>query len=73
MYYRGMTKTMPRRSLPSASTAELISQYDLAISSYAGRLTEKAPRQQRINVIVDLLSNRADAGDTMAIAWLSPQ
>lgn len=71
MYYRRMTKTMPRRSLSGATTAALIAQYDAAISSYAGRLTEKAPRQQRINFIVDLLGERADAGDAEALAWFA--
>jgi hypothetical protein len=64
-----MTKTMPKRNLTSATTAQLVEQYDKATSTYAGRLSNCAPRQQRINFIVDLLSDRADANDADALAW----
>lgn len=52
------------------ATSDLIGQYDKATSTYAGRLSNKSPRQRRINHIVDLLSERADWGDTEALAWL---
>jgi hypothetical protein len=58
-----------RRRLHLLATSELIVQYDLAISSYQGRLTNTSPRQKRINAIVDMLSARADAGDADALAW----
>lgn len=64
-----MTTTIAKSKLAGADTATLISQYDWAISSHAGRITEYAPRQKRIDYIVDLLSDRADAGDTSALAW----
>lgn len=70
MYHPGMTATIARAKLSTASTATLIEQYCLAISSHAGRNTERAPRQNRINYIVDLISDRADAGDTVALTWL---
>jgi hypothetical protein len=63
------TTTIPRDRLTRLNTAELISQYDAAISSYAGRCTNHSPRQKRINYIVDLLEQRADGGDSAAIAW----
>jgi hypothetical protein len=69
-----MTKaecTVPRAQLEKLDTPALIAQYDLAISSYAGRYTDTGPRQKRINHIVDLLSDRADAGDADAITWLA--
>ena len=65
-----MTATVAKAQLHRLSTAELIDQYELAISSYAGRYTNTSPRQQRINTIVDLLSDRADSGDAAADAWL---
>lgn len=64
-----MTQTIAKARLAKIDTATLIEQYDLAIGSYAGRLTEHAPRQKRINYIVDLLSDRADADDATALAW----
>jgi poly-gamma-glutamate capsule biosynthesis protein CapA/YwtB (metallophosphatase superfamily) len=64
------TKTAPRRSLKAMSTSDLIAQYELAISSMKGRFTEKAPRQNRINYIVELIDEHADAGDTVADEWL---
>jgi hypothetical protein len=63
------TATAHKRTLPSLSTADLIAQYDLAISSYAGRNTNCSPRQRRIDYIVDLLSARAEADDVAAVAW----
>jgi len=63
------SKTIPAARLPKISTAELIEQYDAAIGSYKGRNTNCSPRQKRINLIVDLLSERADADDAEALAW----
>ena len=65
------TTTAPARSLHRLSTADLIAQYELAISSYKGRNTNCSPRQKRINLIVDMLSERADADDAEALAWLA--
>lgn len=61
--------TTPKAQLASLPTADLIAQYDAAVSSHKGRYTEAAPRQRRINYIVDLLSERADADDATALAW----
>lgn len=61
--------TVPRSRLAKLPTADLIAQYQLAISSSVGRYSNTAPRQRRINYIVDLLSDRADAGDAAALAW----
>lgn len=69
MYHLGMTTTIAKARLSKIDTTTLIGQYNLAISSYAGRLTNCAPRQARINHIVDLLSDRADAGDPAALKW----
>jgi len=60
-----------RDRLASQCTATLIDQYTLAISSYRGRFSNCAPRQKRINYIVDLLGDRADEGDIAALAWLA--
>lgn len=57
--------------LSKIGTEALIGQYDLAISSYAGRITNSSPRQRRINMIVDILTDRADDGDALAIAWFA--
>lgn len=65
------TQTIAKAKLATIDTPTLIAQYDLAISSYAGRYTNCAPRQKRINHIVDLLEARADAGDDVAIAWFA--
>lgn len=62
-------KTVAKAKLTSLSTEDLIAQYELAISSYKGRLTNVAPRQQRINYIVDLISARADEDDAVALAF----
>lgn len=69
VYHLGMTKTIAKAKLATTGTAALIEQYNLAIDSYAGRMTNCSPRQQRINHIVDLLSGRADDGDAIALAW----
>jgi hypothetical protein len=66
-----MTSTLPARNLPKVSTATLIVQYQLAIASHGGRYTDAAPRQRRINRIVNLLSDRADADDAEALAWFA--
>jgi len=65
-----MTATVRRDALQRLATPALIDQYALAISSYAGRFSNTAPRQRRINYIVDLLAARADAGDAVALEWL---
>ena len=65
-----MTATIPARDLAKASTADLIAQYDKAIGSFAGRYSNTAPRQRRINLIVDLLAARADKDDALALDWL---
>lgn len=64
-----MTKTVAKAQLARIDSVALIDQYNLAISSYAGRYTNCSPRQKRINFIVDLLAARADAGDEIALAW----
>lgn len=63
------TTTVPRARLTRLNTADLIGQYDAAISSYAGRCTNHSPRQKRIDYIVELLLQRADADDAAAIQW----
>jgi hypothetical protein len=63
------TTAVPKHKLSGLDTPALIAQYDLAISSYAGRYTNTAPRQKRINHIVNLLDARADADDVDALAW----
>lgn len=57
--------------LKMAATVDLIAQYDKAISTYAGRLSNQAPRQARINYIVDILGERADCDDADALAWFA--
>lgn len=64
-----MATAARKRDLPALTTADLIGQYDLAVSSYTGRMTNHSPRQARIDHIVDLLSQRADAGDPEALRW----
>jgi ADP-ribosyltransferase exoenzyme len=61
--------TTPAARLSKLDTPALIEQYDQAVSSHKGRYTETAPRQQRINKIVDLLTERADADDPDALRW----
>ena len=65
------TKAIAKHLLARQDTPTLIAQYDEAISSYAGRYTNTAPRQRRIDHIVDLLEARADAGDVDALAWFA--
>lgn len=65
------TRTVPAARLAGLSTADLIAQYDAAISSYAGRMTNTSPRQKRINRIVEMLEARADADDAEALAWFT--
>lgn len=67
-----MTQTVAKSKLDKLSTVDLIEQYVLAISSHAGRHTNVGPRQSRINCIVDILSVRADKGDTQALAYFKP-
>lgn len=64
-----MATTTRRDKLARLGTTELIDQYSAAISSYAGRYSNCAPRQKRIDYIVDLLSQRADVGDATALTW----
>lgn len=66
-----MTESVRRDRLHALCTEALIAQYDLAISSYKGRFTNCSPRQKRIDFIVDLLSERADHDDPMALEWLN--
>lgn len=61
--------TIPRAQLAQATTTELIDQYKLGISSHKGRNTNVAPRQKRINYIVDLILARADNDDAVAVQW----
>lgn len=65
-----LAPTVRHDQLDRLGTVDLIDQYNSAISSYAGRITNSSPRQQRINYVVDLLSARADDGDQAAQAWL---
>lgn len=65
------TETTAKSQLPKLDTAGLIAQYDKAISSYAARHTNCSPRQGRINHIVDMLADRAETGDAVALAWLA--
>lgn len=65
------TTTVARRKLTTLSTGDLIAQYNLAVSSYAGRCSNTAPRQKRISYICDLLLARAENGDTAADQWLA--
>lgn len=60
--------------LPRLTTAELIAQYDRADAKHGARYNPetgaKTRLQKRIDTIVDLLADRADAGDAQADAWL---
>jgi hypothetical protein len=56
--------------MSTKTTAQLIADYDKAISSTKGRYTEQSPRQMRINKLVEELGARADAGDAEAEGWL---
>lgn len=64
-------KTVRIDQLARVATVDLIAQYDKAISTYAGRLSNKAPRQARIDYMVNLLTERADHGDMDALAWFA--
>lgn len=66
-----MTSTVRKDRLARLGTAALIEQYELATSTYRGRLSNHSPRQVRINYIVDMISKRADGGDPTALAWLA--
>lgn len=65
--------TIALAQLAKADTAELIAQYDRAISTPGRRYAAngRTPLQRRINTIVDLLSERADDGDAVALAWFA--
>jgi len=60
--------------LPKLSTTDLIAQYYAAIAvprwGAEIRHRERRIRQTRVNRIVNLLSARADSGDTEAETWL---
>ena len=66
-----MTKTIALAQLAKQDTATLVAQYDAAVSAPLRRRYQSAnnPLQRRINVIVDLLSERADKDDAVALAW----
>jgi len=55
----------------TTKTADLISQYDQAITTRGARYgaNGRTRLQSRINAIVDALSARADDGDPVALAW----
>lgn len=59
--------------LAKTDTVALIAQYDGAISTPGRRYAAngRTPLQRRINTIVDLLSERADDGDAVALAWFA--
>ena len=65
------TTTSPAAQLAELPTADLITQYNLAMNHGTGARTARSNRQQRINRIVDLIDARADADDAAAIAWLT--
>lgn len=67
-----MTETIPLAKLPATETTALVEQYALANARPgAKRYNANGPTrlQTRINLIVDLLSDRADDGDPNALAW----
>jgi hypothetical protein len=66
-----MTTTIALAQLAKADTDALIAQYDAAISTPGRRYAAngRTPLQRRINTIVDLLSERADDDDAVALAW----
>lgn len=66
-----MTTTVPARRLAGLDTTALIAQYELAVSSHAGRYTSTGTRQKRINLIVNMLTARADTDDASALAWFA--
>lgn len=64
---------VPAAKLAKLSTADLIAQYDLAVATpkRAWNANGQATRAQiRIDRIVDMLVERAEADDTAADAWL---
>lgn len=66
-----MTKTIALARLANVDTHDLIAQYDLAISMPGRRYAANGRTllQRRINTIVDMLSQHADDGDAVALAW----
>jgi hypothetical protein len=60
--------------LPRLTTADLITQYNRADAKRGARHNAetgiKTRLQVRIDTIVDLLADRAEAGDELAEAWL---
>ena len=62
-------RVYPGRKYDQLSTVNLLEEYYAAVSSFHGRMTNYSPRDKRINLIVDLLSERADHGDTAALNW----
>lgn len=67
-----MTETIALAKLPQAETTALVEQYALAnVNPGAKRYNANGPTrlQQRINLIVDLIGDRADDGDPIALAW----
>lgn len=57
---------VPKGKLPSLSTVDLIGQYDLV---NAKTKDPNSAAQQRQDYITDLLGERADAGDDLAMDW----
>lgn len=59
--------------LPRLTTEELIAQYDRADAKRGARHNPetgvKTALQRRVDKIVDLLFDRAEAGDAVALAW----
>jgi hypothetical protein len=66
-----MIATVRKDKLQSLTTADLIAQYQLAISSSRGRYSNTAPRQKRIDFIVYLLDQRADQDDADAVQFFT--
>lgn len=73
---RIMTAAVPAAKLAKLTTADLIAQYDMAISRrvavFAGECSKnggRSPQQKRVDRIVDMLGERADGGDADAAAW----
>jgi hypothetical protein len=64
--------TIPLAKLPAAETTALIDQYELVTADAGAKRynANGATRlQKRINMIVDLIGDRADDGDPIALAW----
>lgn len=71
-----MTAAVPAAKLAKLPTGELIAQYNLAMDSrtrYFACEQSKggghSRQQKRIDRIVDMLGERADNGDAIAMAW----